>query len=171
MDALDAACKRWHQCRTCTRIDHECIPDDTPYLLTYAPDSAAPGCPKPNSWNTDYCCDNAPGHLYGPCNIQNCLCDEELAYQLGTRLVSQINMEYVTNQDGTGFDNINKCTPNGKEGGAGMDHNGQPAGSPSYGTLADWGFECCGTYPHRIPYKNNQNSCCANTDIVPLGVC
>lgn len=80
-------------------------------------------------------------------------------------------MEFVTNRDGSGFDHVNKCQPslNGGDDGAGVDASGHVVGAPT--GLSDWGFQCCGKYPLRFPYKTNKNSCCANTDIVPLGVC
>ena len=103
--------------------------------------------------------------------MNNCLCDEELAYQLGTKLVGQVNTNYITNSDGSGFDHVNECkvSSNGGDDGAGLDDHGFVVGTPT--GLSDWGFECCGTYPFRFPYKTNKNSCCFNSEIVPLGIC
>ena len=119
------------------------------------------------------------------CDFRNCLCDEELAKQitlLATRTVScgdsplctemifeQIDDQYVTNEDGSGFDYVNKCSNGGSGSDGNMDQTGAIVGVPT--GLHNWGFECCGLNPHRYPYKTNMNSCCANTELVALGVC
>ena len=83
-------------------------------------------------------------------------------------------MQYVTNLDGSGFDYKNQCKTSSSGGadGAGVDENNNVIGTPT--GLTDWGFECCGTYPYRVPYKTNRNSCCLGMfwyDVVALGAC
>ena len=45
VDALDEACKAWHQCRACTSIDFEsCIPNDVAYEVGFDPVSMRIDC-------------------------------------------------------------------------------------------------------------------------------
>ena len=168
VDAIDEACRRWHQCRACTKIDNGCDPGDSVYFpqtiedfrLAHVEDPLHRGCSS--NPNTQECC-----HATG-CDFRNCLCDEELAYQLNHGiLVGLLNEQFVTNPDGSGYDYVNKCA-NGDSGDGNLDSNGNIGGVPF---LAMWEFKCCGLNPHRYPYKTDINTCCADTDIVPVGVC
>ena len=115
----------------------------------------------PNSLNTQFCCQNTG------CALNNCLCDEELAYQLGYNLIDQINFDYVTHEDGSGFDHISQCSASSN--GAGLDESGEVIGMPT--GLSFWTLKCCGVYPHRFSYKTDRNSCCANSFLTSLGEC
>ena len=84
-----------------------------------------------------------------------------------TDIISQIDDQYVTNDDGSGFDYANKCS-NGGAGGGNLNQAGEIDGAPT--GLSDWSFECCGLNPHRFPLKTSMNSCCFD-DISPLGAC
>ena len=106
--------------------------------------------------------------------MHNCQCDQQLGFMLGNFYESQINLNYVTNQDGSGFDYKNECKTSSNTGadGAGVQANGDVIGTPL--GLSDWGFGCCGTYPYREPFKTNRNSCCPTgffDQLSPLGAC
>ena len=159
VDALDAACKEWHQCRACTKIDdRSCNPNDAPfYTFDYSNFSGA---------GNDLCGKNEG------CALHNCQCDQQLGFMLGYFYVSQIKMQYVTNVDGSGFDYKNQCKTSSSADGAGVDENNNVIGTPT--GLSEWGFECCGTYPNRVPFKTNQNTCCPGLfwyELVSLGSC
>ena len=170
VDALDAECKKWHQCRACVHIDIEgCKPNDSASSVSYFQGlgfdySLTTDCVTPEA--TNYCTYN-DSHPY---MLRNCECDEQLAKTLARYYESKdFSTQYVTNLDGTGFDHTNRCVASSKDVGAGLDQSENVVGMPL--GLSSWTIECCGSYPHRVPYKNNMNSCCANRDLVPFGAC
>ena len=52
VDALDEACKTWHQCKACTSIDFQsCNPNDVYYEIAHNPNSKRLTC----SLNSEDC--------------------------------------------------------------------------------------------------------------------
>ena len=101
---------------------------------------------------TNYCTYN-DSH---PCMLRNCECDEQLAKTLARYYESKdFSTQYVTNLDGTGFDHTNRCVAGSKDVGAGLDESENVVGMPL--GLSSWTIECCGSYPHRVPYKKNRS--------------
>ena len=94
VDGLDAACRSWHQCRSCTVSDFSnasCDPNNNAYEIGFDPVTMRIDC----QFNpTD-------------CQINNCKCDENLAHAL-TQLIDEFSSEFVTTSDG-GFDHVNEC--------------------------------------------------------------
>ena len=98
------------------------------------------------------------------------MCDQALVNDLKD-LTSQINPEYVTNPDGSGFDYTTKCHNAfiGDVGGKEIDGSGNVAGMPQ--GLSLWTFKCCGDYPDRFSYRTDHNECCDNSFLTPVGAC
>ena len=186
VDALDAACKSWHQCRACTKIDNRnCNPSYSghPYVQ-YGHYDLTSDCVTPEAPN--HCIYNQIFHSIYPsvnppltqeqstCSYNNCRCDEQLAldivsfYQRIKNGQATLSTNYVSKSDGTGFDYNHQCSSEYAED-AGLDGNNNPIGMPI--GFSTWTLACCGEYPNRKPYKTNRNSCCAKKELVPLGVC
>merc|ERR1711937_1126758 len=70
VDELDAACKRWHQCRACTTVDFStegtCVPNDVAYEVGFDPVTQRIDC----QFNPD------------ECSTMNCGCDEQMAFSM-----------------------------------------------------------------------------------------
>merc|ERR1711990_876031 len=70
VDELDAACKRWHQCRACTTVDFStdgtCVPNDVAYEVGFDPVTMRIDC----QFNPD------------ECSTMNCGCDEQVAFSM-----------------------------------------------------------------------------------------
>ena len=158
----------WHKCRACTTIDdNQCnhlvrYEVDYSMLNDYFIDSWPywPTEPKPDCSTNNNVCD-----------LGRCLCDVELATRLATLIQENyhrygdvrkvINHEFITNQDGSGFDPL-KCK------------NGSPkppvsdVGSGGGGSSPE--ISCCGNYPNRKPYNVFRQTCCGKgqTGAVPF---
>ena len=178
VDALDEACMNWHKCQACTTIDddqcnhYERYEVDYSILTNYLYNMNLPGSwpgwptePKPDcSANTNVC------------DLGRCLCDVELSTRLANLFIENfkahrftINHEFITNDDGSGFDHKNKCnvgllkTPS----------SGQ--GSSSGGLSPE--MSCCGNYPNRKPYNVFRQTCCGKGEtgaqpfLVGFGAC
>ena len=84
------------------------------------------------------------------CAINSCKCDEKLAHGLNAA-IDNINLDFVTNSDGTGFDHANKCKASANQNSGGASGTG------------DFETQCCGDYPDRFTFSTkNNNSCCGN---------
>ena len=164
VDALDEACMNWHKCQACTTIDdNQCnhrvrYEVDYSMLKNYITDSwpSWPTPPKPD------CSANK-----NVCDLGRCLCDVELATRLAYLInenfynnqldvQTTINHEFITNQDGSGFDHTNKCK-NGSSKPPSSDL-GSSSGVPT-GSLSPE-ISCCGNYPNRKPYNVFRQTCC-----------
>lgn len=180
VDALDAACKAWQQCRGCTTVDFSdegaCDPNDVAYEVGFDPITMRIDC----AFNPDNC------------STMNCKCDENMAHTLTDLFANgEFDDQFLTNEDGSGFDHVGQCRgPNhggnngGNNGGDGDDNatdpdgNGNGNGGNGNGGNGDNGdgndggdveaepeLQCCGTYPNRFQFmtggKTTANrSCC-----------
>lgn len=156
VDELDAACKAWQQCRTCTTVDFstdsECIPNEVAYEVGFDPVAQRIDCQfNPNE-----------------CSINNCGCDETLAHTL-TGLASQLNSTFMTNNDGSGFQHATECHAPSNGSGNADDTNTGGNGNGNNNNNGNDGDEepervCCGTYPSRFEYlpANGNKSCCGD---------
>jgi len=170
MDKLDELCHAWQQCRSCTTVDSvdaSCDPNSTPYEVGFDPITMRIDC------------------AFNPsdCAINSCKCDEQLAFEL-TAALDDMNTDFITNQDGSGFDHANQCkassnggsnSPGGGNGGNGNGNNGAEATT-----------QCCGSYPNRFTYSDkggvtqccgdatynsNKHDCCNNSFLAGIGSC
>jgi len=171
VDAIDELCKAWTQCRSCTTIDSaggSCDPNEVPYEVGFDPTTNRIDC----QFNSN------------DCAIDNCKCDENLANAL-TNAFDSLNLDFVTNSDGSGFDHVNEC---------------KAAPTPTQDTNGDGEYpnpdhdqnevQCCGTYPNRftfntqpaygdgprsccgdVTYNTNKRECCANSFLGAIGDC
>merc|ERR1712178_119685 len=195
VDELDAACKRWHQCRACTTVDFStdgaCIPNEIAYEVGFDPITMRIDC----QFNKD------------ECSTMNCGCDEQMAFTL-TELFAggQFQEEFLTLTDGSGFDHASQChapTPNPDNGnGNGSDGSDTEGGNGTNGGNTNGGngdnseggddapvveeLQCCGTYPNRfeflthggrrsccgeVTYNTNRHDCCAGGFLGAIGTC
>ena len=176
VDALDEACMNWHKCQACTKIDdNQCnqrVRYEVDYLMlkNYEKDTWPywPRAPEPDcSANTNIC------------DFGRCSCDVELATRLSSIIVNNfnyyqdlsklINHEFVTNEDGSGFDHKNRCKNTSPK------PPGSGTGSGSGSLSPD--ISCCGDYPHRQSYSTFRQTCCGKGEVgakpflVVLGAC
>ena len=112
------------------------------------------------------------------CDFGRCMCDVELAFRLHVIFYENvsnyggayaINPDFITNQDGSGFDHQNRCkTGSSKPPGSDWS-SGSEGLSPVIG--------CCGNYPNRVPYNSFRQTCCgkgetgAHPFLVGYGAC
>lgn len=169
VDALDELCKAWSQCRSCTTIDSadgSCDPNEVPYEIGFDPATMRVDCQFNDS----------------DCAVNSCKCDENLAHSL-IQAFDNFNTDFVTSQDGSGFDHANECkaiVPNDKP----NSNNGNG------GNQAQNEVQCCGTYPNRfsfntqpqysegarsccgdVTYNTNKHECCNNSFLGAIGEC
>ena len=86
-----------------------------------------------------------------------CKCDEELAFEL-VQARDKFSDEFVTNEDGSGFDHANQCSSgSGNTGGVG---DGASSGET----------QCCGAYPKRVTYNTAKHQCCSGS-LSEIGTC
>jgi len=161
VDALDAACKAWHQCRACTTVDFStdgtCVPNEVAYEVGFDPVSMRIDC----QFNPD------------ECSTMNCGCDEQLAFTLTDFFANgDFDDQFLTLADGSGFDHAGQCHAAVNTGGNGgtTDDTTNPGGNG--GNDGDNGgddgvvseLQCCGTYPSRFEFMTNggSRSCCGD---------
>merc|ERR1712136_103061 len=167
VDELDAACKRWHQCRACTTVDFStegtCVPNDVAYEVGFDPVTQRIDC----QFNPD------------ECSTMNCGCDEQMAFTLTEQFARGLFDEaFLTLADGSGFDHAGQChapTPNPDNNNNGGDD----------GPVVE-ALQCCGTYPNRfeflthggsrsccgeVTYNTNKHDCCAGGFLGAIGSC
>ena len=142
VDALDDLCRKWHQCRSCTKIDDQSCDQNLGqhYGIGYDHDVQRVTC----ATNSE-------------CVINICKCDEELAYEL-FQAADNMSDQYVTNSDGSGFDHANQC-------GLGSVSSGGNGGGASSGDT-----KCCGAYPQRVTYNTANHDCCSGA-LSDIGTC
>ena len=193
VDELDAACKRWHQCRACITIDFgtegTCDPNYVGYDVGFDPVTQRIDC----QFNTD------------ECQFNNCGCDEQMVFTLTEQFTSGLfNNQFVTLNDGSGFDHVGQChaaiphfdnadgsNGNGGDGTEDQTNQGGNGGnggnnSDDNGGLAMEELQCCGTYPNRfeflthggsrsccgeVTYDTNKHDCCNGGFLGAIGSC
>ena len=86
-----------------------------------------------------------------------------------TDLASDIDDQFITNADGTGFDNVGQCRAvNNNNNNNNGDGNGYGDGDDSESVPEE--PQCCGTYPQRFEFfsRDGARACCGdktyNTD-------
>ena len=106
----------------------------------------------------------------------NCGCDEQLAHTL-TNLAKddQFNEQFLTNDDGSGFDHVGQCHAVTNTGGN-SDDNGTDDPTNPNGNGGNGGgnnvvddstippVQCCGTYPNRFDFLTHKGNraCCGD---------
>merc|ERR1712227_480883 len=96
VDALDQLCKLWHQCRSCNGVDHpdgDCDSNNVSVEIGMDPATMRIECDGSNPT---------------ACAKNNCKCDDQLAFELN-QLLPQMDTQFITNSDGSGFDHVNEC--------------------------------------------------------------
>ena len=122
-----------------------------------------------NADKTRYNCEYGGGF----CATNTCKADEELVFALGggitpglhSGLFHQLNPEFVTNLDGSGFDHQARCGSSGVSVASTNFSDSNSSGGNSHS------FQCCGEYPHRFSYNSNRYQCCADGNIASNGSC
>ena len=108
----------------------------------------------------------------------NCECDEELAHTLTNLAVDgQFDEQFLTNDDGSGFDHVGQCHAVTNTGGNSDDNGSDDPTNPN-GNGGNGGgnnivddstippVQCCGTYPNRfdfLTHKGNRACCGGKT--------
>ena len=164
MDALDELCKAWSQCRSCTSIDDAtCDPNEKPYEVGFDPATMRIDC----QFNPDVC------------TVNNCKCDEELAYKL-TANIRKMKNKYVTHSDGSGFNHAwcQAVTTAPSTGTTATTTRGTATTTASYfggnGATSAPSVQCCGNYPKRKTYNTGRQDCCPgryNSYVTSIGQC
>ena len=163
VDVFDEACKQWQTCRTCTVIDaikdgYQCD-QRVEYKVDYSAIAAnfIDSWPNwPNSMPKADCSANT-----NVCDLGRCSCDAALAARLSELMNIKweaafsydnlMNNEFVTNQDGSGFDYKNKCNAGFLK---------VPSSSGDGGLSLVTERACCGNYPNVVTYNTLRQTCC-----------
>ena len=143
-------------------VNASCDPNSTPYQVGWNPITQHIDC---DSYNSSDCATNA------------CKCNKQLAFEL-TAAFDDMNTDFITNQNGSGFDHVHQCKASSNGGGKGGDGNGNNG--------AEATAQCCGSYPNRFTYSDkggitqccgdstynsNKHDCCNNSLLVGIGSC
>ena len=110
------------------------------------------------------------------CDYGRCTCDAALAARLSDLMLNKyfalydynnlMNNEFVTNQDGSGFDHTNKCN-------AGLLKVPSSPGDGGLSLVTE--MACCGNYPNVVSYNTLRQTCCdegkPGAFLVPHGAC
>lgn len=144
VDEFDAICQKYQQCTQCVKFDQTGKDIDN-----------GDGPTECNWGNGRYeisfvqgservdCTSNK-----GDCAVDLCTCDEELAFELAANQ-DKFNAKMSSKR---GFEFADECIA-------------QPPKGNGGGVRGE--FQCCGTYPNRVPYhdKAGVRECCENTHV------
>lgn len=173
VDAIDSACKRFHQCYACVKKDfveekQQANCDGTGRSYKFK------GIVDPVTQQKQIVCLNEEGS----CKRAICECDKKLAEELSGL---EFKWNIVNHQRWGGFDKESQCSGFGQE-------RSQKFSKPEpFGTGEQ---RCCGSYPKRFLYThsgkdgsrrgccrgqtfdlNGHLECCEGNNLVPVGTC